>query len=94
MKIGAEGRQEDEDCRYYTIPLTKITRPFLLWVVGLFPCPVLEFIFMSKDVLDAFSATLRTSLGLAQSKFLRRLLVPRFIKFLAKALPGDDIRFV
>ena len=48
---------------------------------------------MSKDVLDAFSATSRVSLGLAQSNFLRRPLVPRFIKFLVKALPGDNVRF-
>ena len=48
---------------------------------------------MSKDVLGAFSATLRASLGLAQSILFRRPLVPRFIKFLVKALPGDDVRF-
>ena len=89
----AEGRQEAEDCRYYTIPLTKITKPFLLWVVGLFPWPVLGLFFMSKDVLGTFSVTSRASLGLTQSKFLRRLLVPRFIKFLIKALSGDDVRF-
>ena len=71
----------------------KKTRPFMLWVVGLFPWPVLEFVFMSKDVLGAFSATSRASLGLAQSNFLRRPLVPRFIKFLVKVLPGDNVRF-
>ena len=48
---------------------------------------------MSKDVLGAFSATSRASLGFAQSILFRRPLVPRFIKFLVKALPGDDIRF-
>ena len=48
---------------------------------------------MSKDVLGAFSATSRASLGLAQSNFFRRSLVPRFIKFLVKALPGDNARF-
>ena len=48
---------------------------------------------MSKDVLGAFSATSRASLGFAQSILFRRLLVPRFIKFLVKALPGDDVRF-
>ena len=48
---------------------------------------------MSKDVLGAFSATSRASLGLAQSILFRRPLVPRFIKFLVKALPGDDVRF-
>ena len=48
---------------------------------------------MSKDVLGAFSATLRVSLGLAQSILFRRPLVPRFIKFLVKVLPGDDARF-
>ena len=48
---------------------------------------------MSKDVLGTFSATSRASLSLIQSKFLHRPLVPRFIKFLVKALPGDDVRF-
>src|SRR5437763_14432602 len=48
---------------------------------------------MSKDVLGAFSATLRASLGLAQSILFRRPLVPRFIKFLVKALPGDNVWF-
>jgi len=48
---------------------------------------------MSKDVLGAFSATSRASLGFAQSILFRRPLVPRFIKFLVKVLPGDDIRF-
>ena len=48
---------------------------------------------MSKDVLSAFLATSRASLGFAQSILLRRPLVPRFIKFLVKALPGDDVRF-
>ena len=41
---------------------------------------------MSKDVLDAFSATSRASLDFAQSIVFRRPLVPRFIKFLVKAL--------
>ena len=48
---------------------------------------------MSKDVLSVFSATSRASLGLAQSIVFRRPLVPRFIKFLVKALPGDNVRF-
>src|SRR5256885_13505963 len=79
-KVEAEGRQKDEDCRYYTILLTKKTRPFLLWIVGLFPWPVLGLFFMSKDVLGAFSATSRALLGFAQSKLFRCPLVPRFIK--------------
>ena len=49
---------------------------------------------MSKDVLGAFSVTSRASLGLAQSILFRRPLVPRFIKFLVKALPGDNVWFV
>ena len=48
---------------------------------------------MSKDVLGVFSATSRALLGLAQSKLFRRPLVSRFIKFLVKALPGDNVRF-
>ena len=61
--------------------------------MGLFPWPVLGLFFMSRDVLGAFSATLRASLGFAQSKLLRRPWVPRFFKFLVKALPGVDVRF-
>ena len=89
----AEGRQEDEDCRYYTIPLTKITRPFLLWVVVSFPGRFWGLFSVVFDVLGAFSATLRASLGFAQSKYFRRSLVPRLFRFLVKALPGDDVRF-
>src|SRR2546430_16118968 len=48
---------------------------------------------MSKDVLGAFLATSRALLDFAQSILFRRPLVPRFIKFLVKALPGDDDRF-
>ena len=48
---------------------------------------------MSKDVLDAFSATSKALLGLTQLNFLHCLLVPKFIKFLVKALPGDNVRF-
>src|SRR5438270_833150 len=48
---------------------------------------------MSKDVLGAFSVTSRASLSLAQSILFRRPLVPRFIKFLVKALPGDNVWF-
>ena len=48
---------------------------------------------MSKDVLDAFLATSRASLGFAQLILFCYPLVPRFIKFLVKALPGDNIRF-
>ena len=48
---------------------------------------------MSKDVLGAFLATSRASLDLTQSILFRRPLVSRFIKFLVKALPGDNVRF-
>ena len=47
---------------------------------------------MSKDVLGAFSMTSRALLGLAQSILFHHPLIPRFIKFLVKALPGDNIR--
>jgi len=49
---------------------------------------------MSKDVLGIFSATSKASLGLAYSILSRHPLVSRFIKFLVKALPEDDVRFV
>src|SRR5687768_18112601 len=37
---------------------------------GLFPWPILGLIFMSREVLGAFSATTRASLGFAQSNFV------------------------
>ena len=76
-----------------TILLTKNARPFLLWVVVSFPGRCWGLFFMSRDVLGAFSATLRASLGFAQSKYFRRPLVPRLFRSLVKALPGDDVRF-
>ena len=48
---------------------------------------------MSKNVLDAISATSRASLDLVQSILSCHPLVPRFIKFLVKALPGDNVWF-
>ena len=48
---------------------------------------------MSKDVLGAFSATSRASLGLAQSNFFAARWFLGSSKFLVKALPGDDVRF-
>jgi len=48
---------------------------------------------MSKDILGTFLATLRVSLVLSQSILFYHPLVPRFIKFLVKALPGDNVRF-
>ena len=62
-----------------------------LWVS--FPDRYWSLFFMSKDVLGAFSATSRVSLGFAQSILFCRPLIPRFIKFLVKALPGDNVRF-
>ena len=48
---------------------------------------------MSKDVLGAFSATSRASLGLAQSNFFAARWFLGSSKFLVKALPGDNVRF-
>ena len=89
------GRRKTERWRlsllHYSVDEENKTFSALGW--GFFPWPVLGLIFMSRDVLGAFSATLWASLGLAQSNILRRLLVPRFFKFLVKALPGDNVRF-
>ena len=46
--------------------------------LGLFPWPLLEFVLIVKEALGAVFGIFWTSLGLAQSKFLRRPLVPRF----------------
>jgi hypothetical protein len=51
------------------IPLTKKNKTFSALGWGLFPWPVLGLFFMSRDVLGAFSATSRASLGLAQSNY-------------------------
>ena len=57
--------------------------------LGLFPWPLLKFTLIVEEVLGAVFGIFWTSLGLAQSKFLRRPLVPRFYKVLTMALPGD-----
>ncbi len=46
--------------------------------LGLFPWPLLGFVLIVKEALGAVFGIFWTSLGLAQSKFLRRPLVPRF----------------
>ena len=55
----------------------------------LFSWPLLKFILIVKEVLDAVFGIFWTSLGLAQSKSLRRPLVPRFYQTPTMALPGD-----
>ena len=49
----------------------------------------MESIFIVKEALDAVFGFFWASLGLAQSKFLRHPLVPRFYKVSTIALPGD-----
>ena len=68
----AERRQEDKDCRYYTILLMKITKSFLLWIVVSFPGQFWDLFSVVFDVLGAFLVTLKASLGFAQLKFFRR----------------------
>ena len=53
-----------------TVPLTKKNKTFDALGRGLFPWPILGLIFMSREVLGAFSATTRASLGFAQSNFV------------------------
>ena len=50
----------------------------MLCDLELFPWPLLKSIFIIGEVLNAVFRIFWASLGLAQSKFLRRLLVPRF----------------
>ena len=61
----------------------------MLCGLELSPWPLLKFILIIEEVLDAVFGIFWASLGLAQSKFLRRPLVPRFYKVLTMALPGD-----
>ena len=61
----------------------------MLCGLELFPWSLLEFIFIVKEVLGAVFGIFWASLGLAQSNFLRRPLVPRFYKVSTMALPGD-----
>ena len=62
---------------------------WMLCGLELFPWPLLEFIFIVKEVPGAVFGIFWASLGFAQSNFLRRPLVPRFYKVSTMALPGD-----
>ena len=62
---------------------------WMLCGLELFPWPLLESIFIVKETLGAVFGIFWASLGLAQPKFLRRPLVPRFYKVSTMALPGD-----
>ena len=55
----------------------------------LFSEPLLESVFIVKEALGAVFEVFWTSLGFAQSKFLRRSLVPGFYKTSNMALPGE-----
>ena len=57
--------------------------------LGLFSEPLLESIFIVRETLGAVFEVFWTSLGFAQSKFLRRSLVPGFYKTSTMALPGE-----
>ena len=61
----------------------------MLCGLELFPWPLLESIFIVKEVPGAVFGIFWASLGFAQSNFLRRPLVPRFYKVSTMALPGD-----
>ena len=86
--VEAEGKWKVKGRRKYFVDKKKNT---FLDALGLelFPWPLLEFIFIVKEVLGAVFGIFWASLGLAQSKFLRRPLVPRFYKVSTMALPGD-----
>ena len=86
--VEAEGRRKVEGLRKYLVDEKKNT---FLDALGLklIPWPLLEFIFIVGDALDAVFGIFWASLGLAQSKFLRRPLVSRFYKVSTMALSGD-----
>ena len=72
----AEGRRKVEDRRKILVDEEKFFLDAL--GLGLFPWPLLDFIFIVKETLGAVFEVFWASLGLAQSKFLRRPLVPGF----------------
>ena len=82
-----EGRRKVEDRRKILVDEEKFFLDAL--GLGLFPWPLLEFIFIVREVLGAVFGIFWTSLGFAQSKFLRRPLVPRFYQVSTIALPRD-----
>ena len=64
-----EGRPKVED-GHYTYSVDEANKTLDALGRGLFPWPILGLIFLSREVLDAFSATTRASLGFAQSNFV------------------------
>ena len=87
-KVEAEGRRKVEGRRKFLVKEKKITFLDALGL-GLFSWPLLESIFIVKETLGAVFEVFWTSLGFAQSKFLRRSLVPGFYKTSTIALPGE-----
>ena len=89
FNVEAEGRQKVEDCcQKRLVDEEKISLLEALGL-GLFPWPLLKSIFIVKETLGAVFEVFWTSLGFAQSKFLRRSLVPGFYKTSTMALPGE-----
>ena len=88
VEVEAEGRRKVEGRRKILVDEKKIS--FLDFLgLGLFSEPLLDSIFIVKETLGAVFEVFWTSLGFAQSKFLRRSLVPRFYKTSTMALPGE-----
>ena len=82
-----------EDGKLKTVEKLSPTKRKIIFLdalgLGLFPWPLLEFILIVKETLGAVFEVFWTSLGFAQSKFLRRSLVPGFYKTSTMALPGE-----
>ena len=69
--VEVKGKRKVEGLRKYFVNKKKNT--FLDALdLELFPWPLLEFIFIVKEVLDAVFGIFWTSLGFAQLKFLHR----------------------
>ena len=77
FNVETEGRRKVEDHRKILVDEKKITFLDALGL-GLFPWPLLEAVSIVKEVLGAVFEVFWTSLDFAQSKFLRRSLVPGF----------------
>ena len=83
-------KEEGKLKAFANISSTKRKIPsWMLWVWNSFPGLYWSLFSLSKKLWALFFGIFWASLGLAQSKFLRRPLVPRFYKVLTMALPGD-----
>ena len=82
MAIRCEKLRRKEDGKLKTVEKFSSTKRKISFLdflgLGLFSEPLLDSIFIVKETLGAVLEVFWTSLGFAQSKFLRRSLVPGF----------------